>query len=164
MRIRKATASDIDDMMQCYHTARQLMRASGNHRQWTDGYPSRELVAEDIAGGRSYVGVDDDGETVMAFALIIGEDPTYAVIEEGQWINDLPYGTIHRLGSNGKHHGIFKLCVDFCMRITRNLRLDTHADNVIMRHAAERLGFERCGIIYCTDGTPRIAYQRYLKA
>ena len=53
MIIRKATTDDIEDMMACYDIARQLMRASGNHSQWTNGYPSRELVAEDIARGVS---------------------------------------------------------------------------------------------------------------
>lgn len=145
--------------MACYDAAKQIMRASGNLKQWVNGYPSRRLVAEDIDRGVSYVGVDDGGEIVMAFAFIIGEDPTYSVIEDGRWLNSLPYGTIHRLGSNGTHHGILKACVDFCRKSIGNLRLDTHADNLIMQRAAAKLGFRRCGIIYCDDGTPRIAYQ-----
>lgn len=164
MKIRKGKVSDIDDIMSCYETARQLMRASGNHSQWINGYPSRELVAQDIANGVSYVGVDDDGEIVMAFAFIIGEDPTYSIIEDGNWLNSLPYGTIHRLGSNGKHRGMLRVCVDFCMSAIDNLRLDTHADNLIMQRAAENLGFKRCGIIYCIDESPRIAYQKYLNS
>lgn len=162
MKIRKGTASDIDAVMMCYETARQLMRSSGNHSQWVNGYPSRELVAEDITHGISYVGVDEDGDIAMAFAFVIGEDPTYTVIEQGQWLNSLPYGTIHRLGSNGKHHGILRICVDFCMSKINNLRLDTHADNYIMQHTAEKLGFKHCGIIYCIDGSPRIAYQKHM--
>lgn len=160
MKIRKGTADDIDAIFACYEIARQTMRASGNHSQWTNGYPSREIIAEDIAAGVSYVGEDDEGPIVMAFAFIIGDDPTYSVIEDGKWLNDLPYGTIHRLGSDGTHHGVLRTCVEFCSRIIGNIRLDTHTDNSIMRHAAEKLGFERCGIIYCADGSPRIAYQK----
>ena len=163
MRIRKGTQSDIDAIMSCYETARRFMRDSGNNSQWINGYPSRELVSKDIADGLSYVGIDENGEVAMAFAFIIGADPTYSIIEDGQWINNRPYGTIHRLGSNGKYHGILRMCVDFCMTEIDNLRLDTHVDNLIMQHAAKKLGFKRCGIIYCDDGTPRIAYQRYLK-
>lgn len=162
IQIRKGTPADIDAIMECYDTARQFMRSSGNHTQWVNGYPSRERVEEDIVKGNSYVGVDDAGELVMAFAFIIGDDPTYTVIEDGEWLNDLPYGTIHRLGSNGRHRGVLRECVNFCMKATDNLRLDTHADNEIMRHGAESLGFSRCGIIYCDDGTPRIAYHKYL--
>lgn len=159
--VRKGTAADIDGIMECYEKARQYMRACGNHSQWINGYPSRELVAEDIAHGINYVGVDEEGEIVMAFAFIIGDDPTYSVIEGGEWLNDLPYGTIHRLGSTGKYHGILRICVDFCMSRIKNIRLDTHADNSTMRHAVKNLGFQRCGIIHCMDESPRIAYQRY---
>lgn len=163
MIIRKATESDIDSIMECYAIARRIMRDSGNKSQWINGYPSREIVAEDIAHGNGYVGEDENGEIVMVFAFILGDDPTYSVIEDGEWMNRLPYGTIHRLGSNSRKRGILKECVDFCFSLINNVRLDTHVDNLIMRHAAEKLGFKRCGIIYCRDGSPRIAYQKYRK-
>ncbi len=160
IRIRKGAMADIDAIMSCYDVARQYMRASGNPSQWINGYPSRELVTDDIAKGVSYVGIDENGEIITAFAFIIGDDPTYSVIEDGQWLNNLPYGTIHRLGSTGKHHGILKVCVAFCMSHIGNIRLDTHADNATVQSAAVKLGFTRCGIIHCTDGSPRIAFQK----
>ncbi len=160
IHIRKGTVADIDAIMACYDAAKRYMRQNGNHNQWINGYPSRELVTDDIASGISYVGVDDHGDVAMAFVFIIGEDPTYAVIEDGQWPDSLPYGTIHRLGSNGRHHGILRICVDFCMGAIDNIRLDTHADNITMQRAAEKLDFRRCGIIRCADGSPRIAYQK----
>ena len=100
---------------------------------------------------------------VMAFAFIIGDDPTYSVIEGGHWLNERPYGTIHRLGSTGKHKGILRQCVDFCMSHIANIRLDTHADNAIMLNAVEKLGFIRCGTIYCMDGSPRVAFQKSIQ-
>ena len=105
MIIRKGEESDIDDIMSCYDVARQYMRNSGNLTQWVNGYPPRSLVEQDIKDGVSYVGVDDGGHLAMAFAFIIGEDPTYGIIEDGEWLNNLPYYTIHRLGSTGKHGG-----------------------------------------------------------
>ncbi len=162
MIIRKGEESDIDDIMSCYDVARQYMRNSGNLTQWVNGYPSRSLVEQDIKDGVSYVGVDDGGHLAMAFAFIIGEDPTYGIIEDGEWLNNLPYGTIHRLGSTGKHRGMLRMCVDYCFSIIDNVRLDTHEDNAVMRSASERLGFVRCGRIYCDDGTPRVAYQKYV--
>lgn len=135
------------------------MRVNGNHQQWINGYPSRELVRRDIDNGVSYVGEDTDGDVVMAFAFIIGDDPTYTLIEDGEWLNDLPYGTIHRLGSTGKYGGMLRKCVEFCFTKVNNLRLDTHIANRPMQQAAERLGFIRCGVIYCQDGTAREAYQ-----
>lgn len=158
LTLRRAEAGDIDGMMVVYDAAREIMRKNGNLTQWVNGYPSRETVAADIAAGVSHVAVDASGRIVMAFAFIIGEDPTYAVIEDGAWLNDRPYGTIHRMGSDGSYSGMLRMCVGYCLGHVDNLRLDTHADNTIMQRAAERLGFVRCGVIYCQDGTPREAY------
>ena len=80
-------------------------------------------------------------------------------IEKGEWSNDLPYGTIHRIASSSKCSGVLAKCVDFCMSKISNLRLDTQSDNYPMKRAVQRLGFTRCDIIYCSDGSPREAYQ-----
>lgn len=159
IRIRRSNRKDIDAIMECYETARQYMRANGNASQWVNGYPSRELVESDIASGAGYVGEDEEGRPVMAFAFIIGDDPTYADIRDGEWLDRRPYGTIHRLGSNGRQRGVLRACVSFCLGIIDNIRLDTHADNLTMQRGVEALGFAKCGIIFCQDGTPRIAYQ-----
>lgn len=159
--IRPSVSGDIDAIMDVYDKARAFMRRSGNHAQWVNGYPSRAHVESDIAAGHSFVGTDREGRIVMVFAFIIGPDATYRVIEDGEWLDDImPYGTIHRLGSDGTCGRMLRACVDWCASRCTNLRLDTHADNLVMRAGAERLGFSRCGIIYCDDGTPRIAYQR----
>lgn len=158
--IRKAVPADIDAIMACYDSARRFMRASGNHAQWVNGYPSRPIVTDDIRREQCYVGEDADGVLAMVFAFIPGDDPTYAVIEDGGWPDSLPYGTIHRIASTGKYPGMLCRCVEFCFGAVDSLRLDTHADNIPMRSAVGRLGFTRCGIIYCADGTPRIAYSK----
>ena len=157
--IRPASRHDIDAIVGIYEASRRYMRATGNLTQWADGYPARADIEADISAGNCYVG-EVGGEVVMAFAFIIGDDPTYRIIEQGRWLNDLPYGTIHRLGSNGRCSGVLAACVEFCFGRTDNLRLDTHADNRPMLTAVARLGFTRCGIIYCRDGSPRIAFQK----
>lgn len=159
LTIRKSTTADIEDILNIYEASRRYMRSTGNLTQWSDGYPARADVEADIVAGNSYVG-EIDGQTVMAFAFILGDDPTYRIIEDGRWLNDLPYGTIHRLGSNGRCSGMLAACVEFCFAHTDNLRLDTHRDNRPMLAAVERSGFSRCGIIYCRDGSPRIAFQK----
>ena len=159
--IRKAEPSDVEAIVKVYDASRRYMRATGNLTQWSDGYPARADIEADMAAGNCYVGVLDS-EVVMAFAFIVGDDPTYRIIENGAWLNDLPYGTIHRLGSNGRRAGMLAACVEFCFGKIGNLRLDTHADNRPMLTAADRLGFVRCGIIYCRDGSPRIAFQKML--
>lgn len=156
--IRPATLADVDAIMAVYDAAKRFMRSRGNLTQWVDGYPSRQIVADDIILGACHVGVDTHDHIFMAFAFFHGEDPTYAVIEGGEWLNDRPYGTIHRLGSDGSRRGALRACVEFCLTHTDNLRADTHADNIPMQRGLDCLGFHRCGIIICRDGTPRIAY------
>ena len=88
-------------------------------------------------------------------------DPTYAKIEDGQWLNDeVPYGTIHRLASAGDRRGVASEVIAWCLEHCESLRADTHADNKIMQHLLEKNGFVRCGIIHVEDGTPRVAYQK----
>lgn len=159
LEIRKGVPADADAILGIYEASRRYMRATGNLTQWSDGYPARADVLADIEAGHSYVG-EFGGEIVMAFAFIAGDDPTYKVIEDGQWLNNRPYGTIHRLGSNGRCSGVLAECVEFCFGLTDNLRLDTHRDNAPMLAAVGRLGFTRCGIIYCRDGSPRTAFQK----
>ena len=46
--VRKAKPEDIPSILDIVADAVRTMRASGNLRQWTDGYPSRETIATDI--------------------------------------------------------------------------------------------------------------------
>ena len=157
--IRKAKTGDLAQILNIYDAARRYMAASGNPKQWGDGYPEETMLRDDIQEGHLYVICDYSGEPHGVFAFILGADPTYAVIEEGAWKNDKPYGTIHRLAGDGTMKGLFSQCLEFCRTICPEIRVDTHHDNRTMQHLAEKYGFQRCGIIYVRDGSPRIAYQ-----
>ena len=159
MLIRKASSSDIERILEIFDCAKVQMRENGNLRQWPEGYPSREILEKDIADGNCYV-LEDNGRVCGTFAFIIGDDPTYEVIENGRWLNDETYGNIHRIASDGTRKGIFEECLKFCQSLIGNIRIDTHEDNRIMQHLLEKHGFLQCGIIYVADGTPRIAYQK----
>lgn len=162
-KVALATAEDLDCIMQIYDRAKKYMIETGNPNQWNGTYPERELLEQDIAKQQLYV-YKVDGQVHAVFAFIIGEDATYAYIEDGQWINDMPYGTIHRLASDGVWRGVLEKCVAYCAEQIDNLRADTHHDNKIMQHLLEKNGFERCGIIYLANGAPRIAYHFVVSA
>lgn len=149
---------DLDGIMRIYDAARQTMRENGNHAQWVNGYPSRDLIAGDIERGESFVAEGEDGTPHAVFLFAIGNDPTYRVIENGTWLNDEPYGVIHRIASDGRLRGILQAAVTYALDRVSNVRIDTHEDNSIMRHSLAKIGFAECGIIYCQDGTPRIAF------
>ena len=160
IRIRPAAPADLGELMRIFDSARRFMRSTGNMHQWAGGYPSEELLRSEILAGHCFVCETADGEPVGTFCFIIGEDPTYQIIEQGAWLSPGPYGTIHRLASDGRAGGVARACFDWCGARMGNLRADTHADNTIMQRLLEGAGFVRCGIIYTDDGSPRIAYQR----
>lgn len=160
MFIRKATVSDLPELHRIYAAARAYMRANGNPNQWGNSFPPEEVLLEGIQADQQYVICDEEGKPHAAFLFLEGKDPTYEVIREGHWLNDEPYGTFHRVGSDGEMKGCFKACLEYCRSKSRNLRADTHEDNKTMQHVLESNGFIRCGYIDTWDGTERIAYHR----
>lgn len=163
MNIRKSTPQDLDILMPIYEIARRFMQETGNPGQWIDGYPSEEVILADINKNQSYLIIDDDENIVGTFCFFTGIDPTYARIGDGHWLNDEPYGVIHRLAGNGKVKGLGDICIQWCLKQCGNIRVDTHADNKVMQNIFLRNGFTRCGIIYTHNGTPRIAFQRCIE-
>lgn len=159
--IRSARREDLPAIQLIYTSARKYMRANGNHKQWIHGYPDDELLLSDIGKNQLFV-IEKavDGIICAAFAFIIGDDPTYSYIEGGSWLSDTAYGTIHRIASDGTERDILRQAVRFCEEQIRHLRIDTHQDNHIMQQVILRNGFERRGIIYLEDGSPRIAYEK----
>ena len=159
LTIRSADADDLDAILSLFDTARRFMAANGNPSQWNEGYPNADIVRADIAHGNCYVCTPTDRQTLVGtFAFILGKEPTYRLIEQGHWHADRPYGTIHRMASDGHTHGIAHATFDYCAAQTDYLRIDTHTDNRPMLRAITRYGFRPCGIIYVRDGSPRLAF------
>ena len=158
MKIRLAQTADLETLGVLFSNAKQFMCKMGNPDQWQEGYP-HDLLPGDIEKKQLFV-CEEDGHIYAAFVLVMGDDPTYAVIK-GEWKNHLPYGTLHRIASTGERRGMMDVIVDWAFEKTGgNLRGDTHELNLPMQTAFERNGFERCGIIWVEDGTPRIAYHK----
>ena len=82
------------------------------------------------------------------------------LIPRSQIDDTLPYHVIHRIASVPNVHGVFKSIMDFCFSKERNIRIDTHRDNLIMQHNILKHGFTYCGIIYLASGDERLAYQK----
>ena len=155
--IRKARMKDISRLLEIYAGARKFMAETGNPSQWKSGYPWQDMLEEDIRKQNLYVLLDQE-QICGCFLFVIGNDPTYEYIEDGAWLSDAPYGTIHRIASDGTGGG-FAACLEFCRNLCPHIRVDTHRDNKPMQHLAEKHGFHRCGTIYVEDGTPRVAYE-----
>ncbi len=156
--IRKASLSDLSEVMRIYATAKKFMSENGNPTQWQGNYPDSALVSADIGNGNLYVICDGDSSVCACFGLFIGDDPTYSYID-GEWCSDAPYAAIHRVASDGRIKGVFRECFGFVSAQHPHIRIDTHEDNRIMQRAIENCGFIYCGIIYVENGTPRRAYE-----
>ena len=130
MEIRKSMADDVPAILEIFRAAKAYMAAHGNPTQWGGDYPGLPELLPDIARGDSYV-LTENGTVV---------------------------GTIHRLASNGTVRGVSRACFDFCTGLSDYVRVDTHADNRAMQAAIEGYGFRKCGNIYASSGTLRMAY------
>lgn len=159
--VRSVREEDLPRALEIYAIARVFMHENGNPTQWADWYPSEEILRNDIAHNALYCIFDAEHPHRICgmFTLLDGDDPTYAELFEGAWLDDSSYGTIHRIASDGTHSGIFETAVQFARTTHHHLRIDTHRDNMPMQRCIKRWGFSYCGIIYIEDGTPRVAFE-----
>lgn len=157
MEIRNAVSADLPALYELFDNAKEFMALQGNPDQWEEGYPHC-VLGRDLERGQLYM-CEEAGRLYAAFVMALGDDPTYHVIE-GAWKNDAPYAALHRIASTGERRGMMDAIVRWAFERCGNLRGDTHEKNLPMQKAFERNGFERCGIIYVEDGTPRIAYHK----
>lgn len=164
--IRKATEEDLSAIMDLLEKGRRRMRQEGNMEQWPTGNPSKEMVHEDIAKGRSYLAIEE-GHIVGTFCLLETPEPNYAQIL-GAWRNDEAYLTLHRVAADPVVHGLARAMFAFAEKRAReqgiyNLRIDTHKMNQGMQRVIRKAGFVHCGVIHLADGAPREAFQKIVK-
>ena len=182
MEIRKASVQDLGQIMQVYDKARKFMRENGNAEQWGEDYPSAELIEHDIdkmylcmSEGYSCI-VDSDGDIIAASnndkgmikeknifdyldRMKLSEDEDYKEIN-GKWLNEEPYGVVHRGASTGIVRGAASFCLDWAYAQTLNLRMDTYSDNIPMQKLLEKCGFQYCGSFERLGMDKWMAYQK----
>ena len=162
MEITLATPADLSAILDIYAAARCFMKEAGNPDQWGENYPPAEVVEGDLAARRLYL--CREGETVLGvFCYFEGSEPVYDAMTEGQWRNDAPYGVIHRIAvaEAGRGRGVARFCFDYAFNRCRNLKIDTHRDNLPMQKALAKAGFAYCGVVHYPErGGERLAYQR----
>ena len=167
--ITRSEKKDIDRIMIILGEARLRMGQLGID-QWQYGYPTRDIIKNDIVSGYSYtVREEKDGEIYGTFFLKTGGEPTYKEIFEGSWINDGEYVAIHRIALCNEKRGIgmadkmieFIACE--CVKFgAKSIRVDTHRGNIPMQKLLARSGFQYCGIIYLGTGEERLAYEKVI--
>ena len=171
MIIRKATLKDLDSLMPIFDEARGTIAKLGIN-QWQDGYPSYDVISEDIDKNRSYA-VEQDGIICGTFVLVDDGEILYDTIYDGHWLTgdeSQDYVAIHRVAisvakrGSGISTAMINYAADYAKGLGRaSLRIDTHEGNVVMRRMLEKHGFVHCGTIHLANGAPRVAYEKMLK-
>lgn len=175
MEIRRTKPEELDTVMAIYGYAQQFMADNGNPNQWKKVHPPKEMIEQDIAEGKCYVGVEEE-KIAAVFYFAIEEDPTYIKIVDGAWKNNRPYAVVHRVASAACAYdkatdtmpipgaiavkGAAGHCLEWAAQQYDNIRMDTHRDNIPMQTLLNKCGFSYCGIIYLANGDERMAYQK----
>ena len=167
MIFRKSTEKDLKKIIEIINGAKELLKEN-KIDQWQNGYPNEEVILEDIEKGYSYV-LEDKGIILGTTALSFDGEDTYEKIYEGQWLSNGSYGVIHRIAvdRNVKIKGIgtaiIKQSEEICLgKGIKNIKIDTHENNITMQKLLEKNKFKYCGIIYLEGNVKRIAFEKVI--
>lgn len=168
MEFRKAAAEDVAEIMPIIQEAQQQFRER-NISQWTDGYPDEATISEDIRRGESYV-LTESGKIIASTVISPREEMTYRTIYEGEWMSREDYLVIHRLAvkNDRKKQGLASLLLKETEKMARDraipsVKVDTHERNVPMQQLLLSHGYTYCGVIYLTEGSKRLAYEKLVQ-
>ena len=119
---RPAFEEELPRIIEIIRQAQRRMAAAGS-RQWQDGYPASEHIANDLKQGYGWVLTDDDEEKspigavasmekkndsgvtdrtfgaarIVAYgAVVFDGEPAYEALD-GHWLTNGPYVVVHRL-------------------------------------------------------------------
>ena len=155
MKIKLATLDNLDIIMDMIDKGRKHIQEY-NIEQWINGYPSNELITEDINSSRGYILLDN--EEIVGYFVKLNYDKGYDKID-GSWINNEPYVAIHRTVTKYFNKGLGSKMFDEIKKEHKHIRVDTHAGNISMNKCLLKNGFKYCGTRYIEDGSPRNAYE-----
>lgn len=159
-----AQLSEVDVCYVLIDKGRAFQRKQG-FVQWTDDYPQREHVADDIETGKGYALKDEAGRIAGYICIDFGGEPAYDAIKE-QWRSKEPSGVLHRMAISPDYRGqglggvLLRECERICQeKGVTYLRADTSPDNTRMQHVFEKEGYVRCGFVELR-GSDKIAYDK----
>ncbi|VTS37442.1 GNAT family acetyltransferase [Streptococcus porcinus] len=164
MNIRLAFPNEVDSIMTIIEDAKAVLASYGSD-QWQDGYPTADVIIDDIIDGVGYVALED-GEVIAYAAAIYGNEEAYNAIYDGQWLtDDRHYITFHRIAvaKDIQGKGIAQTFVEGLIEgfDYDDFRCDTHEKNLAMQAILSKLGFHFCGKVPLAG--VRLAYQKLKK-
>ena len=111
--------------------------------KWGTTYPPVDMIEHDIRMGNAYVCERKQSRYCLFFTMHLENDVTYTTIYDGNWLNDAPYGVVHRIASDGTVKGAASFCLSWAFSQCHNLKIDTHQDNLVMQSLLAKLDFKK---------------------
>ncbi|WP_432626989.1 GNAT family N-acetyltransferase [Brotaphodocola sp.] len=158
--IKLAQPEQLEEIMGIYAYAQKFMAEHGNPTQWESVYPPRDLIEMTIDQKKCYVCMDGDKMEAVFYFAKEEDEPAYRQLESGEWLNDRPYGVVHRIASAQGTHGAASFCLNWAFEQCGNLKIDTHDDNQPMQNLLTKLGFVYCGKLKLEEGDSREDFQK----
>ena len=165
--LRQAKLDDLPRIIDIIDSAKKTLKDRGVD-QWQQGYPNKEILEQDIQEGISFV-LLLNGRVVGSAALQQGYDKNYQDMNSGSWDDDsdVTYSIIHRIAIEADHQGehLSAALIQQLMTMSyylgyRDVRIDTHPDNLVMQHIITSNDFEEKDTITMDeDKGVRLAYQ-----
>lgn len=155
MKIRNATLNDLSIIMDMIGKGREHIHEY-NIDQWSNGYPSIDVIKDDINNEIGNVLIDND--EVLAYFVVLQHDPCYDVID-GKWNDETDYVAIHRTVTKYFNQGLGSKLFTLLKEKYNHIRVDTHEGNISMNKCLLKNSFKYCGVIHLKDGSPRNAYE-----
>ena len=139
--------------------------------QWFDGYPTIDIVEDDIKNGWIYC-MNDNGKCIGVVSVNDVEDEEYSEVNWKDYDGDRNNSVmvVHRLAVLPEYQkkGIASLLMDFAEdlieeRNCSSIRLDTYSANERAINFYEKRGYEKRGEVFFTGRTlPFICYEKVL--
>lgn len=167
MKLEQANYNDLANIMRIIYDAQTLL-ATQNIDQWQNGYPTEQIILNDIKKKESYILRSKQLEPMATAMFSVRGEPTYNKIL-GQWKTEssAKYGVIHRMAvaKNCRGKGLAKLIFSICeqwllKQQIPSMRIDTHKDNLTMKQLLSSLDYSYCGVIHLQNGDQRLAYEK----
>ena len=156
MEIRLAFPNEVNAVMKVIEDAKKTLAKAGSD-QWQNDYPNTDIIIDDIISGQAYVALEE-GEVIAYAAVTRSPESAYDAIYEGKWQGgETEYLVFHRIAVAADVQGQ-GVAQTFLEGLIEGFRSDTHAENKIMQHIFEKLGFQQVGKVP-VDGE-RLAYQK----
>lgn len=171
--VRLGKLADAIQIAEIFEDAKEKFKSDGTF-QWKGMYPNIDSFYSDLENELVIV-FEEDKKILGTATIVLSIDKNYNEID-GKWLNNDLYVSIHRIATRrgylkkGIASSLFKKAEEIALeKGIKNIRIDTHRNNIDMRSLLERLGYVECGVIILLNRNDltikereRIAYQKII--